>query len=86
MYMRDTMHQIDSSVINSFLKAIISKFQVPLVSGTATQHRWGRLQRLLGKQTSASWDIMHGAHACLVPVNYATLNVFKQLAEKNKAA
>ncbi len=29
---------------------------------------------------------MHGAHACLVPVNYHTTNVFKQLAEKKKAA
>ena len=29
---------------------------------------------------------MHGAHACLVPVNYHTANVFKQLAEKKKAA
>ena len=29
---------------------------------------------------------MHGAHACLVPINYHTTNVFKQLADKNKAA
>jgi hypothetical protein len=29
---------------------------------------------------------MHGAHACLVPVNYATTNVFKQLEDKQKAA
>ena len=29
---------------------------------------------------------MYGAHACLVPVNYATTNVFKQLEEKQKAA
>ncbi len=27
---------------------------------------------------------MHGAHACLVPVNYAT--IFKQLEDKRKAA
>jgi hypothetical protein len=29
---------------------------------------------------------MYGAHECLVPVNYATTNVFKQLEEKQKAA
>ncbi len=29
---------------------------------------------------------MYGAHACLVPVNYATTNVFNQLEEKHKAA
>jgi hypothetical protein len=29
---------------------------------------------------------MHGAHACLVPVNYATTNVFRQLEDKKKAA
>jgi hypothetical protein len=29
---------------------------------------------------------MYSAHACLVPVNYATSNVFKQLEEKKKAA
>jgi hypothetical protein len=29
---------------------------------------------------------MYGAHACLVPVNYATTNVCKQLEEKKKAA
>ena len=29
---------------------------------------------------------MHGAHACLVPVNYATSNVFRQLQDKKKAA
>ncbi len=29
---------------------------------------------------------MHGAHACLVPVNYNTANGFKQLAETKKAA
>ncbi len=35
-------------------------------------------------ETSASGHIMHGAHACLVPVNYDTTNVFKQLAEKKR--
>ena len=29
---------------------------------------------------------MYGAHARLVPVNYATCNVFKQLEEKQKAS
>jgi hypothetical protein len=29
---------------------------------------------------------LYGAHSCLVPVNFATTNVFKQLEEKQKAA
>ena len=41
---------------------------------------------LLAKDKTASGHLMHGAHACLVPVNYATTNVFKQLEEKQKAA
>ena len=91
MYMRDTMHQIDSGVIISFLKAILRKFrecvELPLgIAGAAARKLTSRLQRLLGKQTSASGHTMHGAHACLVPVNYHTTNVFKQLADKNKAA
>jgi hypothetical protein len=91
MYMRDTMHQIDSGVIVSFLKAILRKFrecvELPLgVAGAAAKKLTSRLRMLLGKKTSASGHIMHGAHACLVPVNYHTANVFKQLAEKQKAA
>ncbi len=30
--------------------------------------------------------IMHGAHASLVPVNYQTTNVFRQLEDKKKAS
>ncbi len=29
---------------------------------------------------------MNGAHACLVPVNYHTTNLFRQLQDKKKAA
>jgi hypothetical protein len=93
MYMRDTMHQIDSVVIISFLKAIlrVRKFrecvELPLgIAGAAAKKLTSILRKLLGKETSASWHIMHGAHACLVPVNYHTTNVFKQLAEEKKAA
>jgi len=91
MYMRDTMHQIDSGVIITFLKAILRKFrecvELPLgIIGTAAKKLTSRLRKLLGKSTSASGHLLHGAHACLVPVNYATTNVFKQLEEKNKAA
>jgi hypothetical protein len=85
------MHQIDSGVIISFLKAILRKFrecvELPLgIAGAAAKKLTSRLRKLLGKETSASGHIMHGAHACLVPVNYHTTNVFKQLAEKKKAA
>ncbi len=38
-----------------------------------------RLCRLLGKGKNASGHLLYGAHACLVPVNYATANVFLQL-------
>ena len=91
MYMRDTMHQIDSGVIISFLKAILRKFrecvELPLgIVGAAAKKLTSRLRNLLGKKVSASGHIMHGAHACLVPVNYHTTNVFKQLHEKQKAA
>jgi hypothetical protein len=41
---------------------------------------------LLAKDKTASGHLMNGCHACLVPVNYATTNVFKQLQEKQKAA
>jgi hypothetical protein len=44
------------------------------------------LQQVQVSKVSASGHIMHGAHACLVPVNYHTTNVFKQLHEKQKAA
>ena len=91
MYMRDTMHQIDSGVIISFLKAILRKFrecvEIPLgIAGAAAKKLTNRLRRLLGKERTASGHLMYGAHACLVPVNYATSNVFKQLEEKQKAA
>ena len=45
-----------------------------------------RLHMLLGKEKTASGHRMLGAHACLVPVNYATTNVFRQLQDKKKAA
>ena len=45
-----------------------------------------RLHMLLGKEKTASGHVMHGAHACLVPVNYATTNVFQQLQDKKKVA
>ena len=91
MYMRDTMHQIDSGVIISFLRAILRKFKEcvenPLnIPGAAAKKLTSRLRMLLGKEKTASGHIMYGAHACLVPVNYATANVFKQLQEKKKAA
>ena len=91
MYMRDTMHQIDSGVIISFLKAILRKFrecvEIPLgIAGAAAKTLTNRLRRLLGKEKTASGHLMYGAHECLVPVNYATSNVFKQLEEKQKAA
>ena len=91
MYMRDPMHQIDSGVIVSFLKAILRKFrecvEIPLgIAGAAAKKLTQRLRRLLGKEKVASGHVMHGAHACLVPVNYATTNVFKQLQDKQKAA
>ena len=91
MYMRDPMHQIDSGVIVSFLKAILRKFrecvEIPLgIAGAAAKKLTQRLCRLLGKEKIASGHFMHGAHACLVPVNYAATNVFKQLEDKQKAA
>ena len=91
MYMRDPMHQIDSGVIVSFLKAILRKFrecvEIPLgIAGAAAKKLTQRLRRLLGKEKLASGHLMYGAHACLVPVNYATTNVFKQLQDKEKAA
>ena len=80
------MHHIDSGVIISFLKAILRKFrecvELPLgIAGAAARKLTSRLQRLLGKQTSASGHTMHGAHACLVPVNYHTANVFKHFCD-----
>jgi hypothetical protein len=91
MYMRDTLHQIDSGVIISFLKAILRKFrecvEIPLgIAGAAAEKLTNRLRRLLGKEKTASGHLLYGAHSCLVPVNFATTNVFKQLAEKQKAA
>ncbi len=85
------MHQIESGVIISFLKVILRKFRecvkIPLgIAGAAAKKLTQRLCRLLGKEKIASGYVMYGAHACLVPVNYATTNLFKQLEEKQKAA
>jgi hypothetical protein len=89
MYMRDTMHQIDSGVIISFLKAILRKFrecvEIPLGLGNAAAKKLtNRLRMLLEKDKSASGHLLYGAHACLVPVNYATANIFQQLQDKKK--
>ena len=83
--------QIDSGVIISFLKAILRKFlecvEIPLgIARAAAKKLTDRLRRLLGKERIASGHLMYGAHACLVPVNYATCYVFKQLEEKQKAS
>ena len=85
------MHQIDSGVIISFLKAILRKFrecvELPLgIAGAAAAKLTARLRKLLGKEKLASGHIMHGAHACLVPVNFHTSNVFRQLLDEQKAA
>ena len=84
------MHQIDSGVIISFLKAILRKFrecvEISLgIAGAAAKKLTQRLCRLLGKGKIASSHVMHGSHACLVPVNYAATNVFKQLEDKQKS-
>jgi hypothetical protein len=89
MYMRDPIHQIDSGVIISFLKAILRKFrecvEIPLgLAGEAAKRLTERLRLLLGKRKAASGHLLHGAHACLVPVNYATANVFRQLLDKSR--
>jgi hypothetical protein len=57
----------------------------------------GQLQRSLPTDCAGSWErrkqqaaisctVPILAHSCLVPVNFATTNVFKQLDEKQKAA
>jgi hypothetical protein len=89
MYMRDTMHQIDSGVIISFLKAILRKFrecvEIPLGLGNAAAKKLtNRLRMLLRKEKSASSHFLYSAHACLVPVNYARANIFQQLQDKKK--
>jgi hypothetical protein len=89
MYMRDTMHQIDSGVIISFLKAILRKLgecvEIPLGLGAAAAKKLtNRLRMLLSKEKSASGHLLYGAHACLVPVNYATANIFQQLQDKKR--
>ena len=85
------MHQIDRGVIISFLKAILLKFhecvELPLgIAGAAAAKLPARQRKLLGKEKIASGHIMHGTHACLVPVNFHTSNVFRQLLDKKKAA
>ncbi len=89
--MRDTMHHIDSSVIISFLKAILRKFREcvenPLgLAGVAAKKLTSRLRMLLGRVKTASCHVLYGAHSCLVPVNAATTKVFKQLQDKKKAS
>ena len=62
-------------------------WQIPLnIAGAAANKLTNRLRKLLGKEKTASGHLMYGAHACLVPVNYATANVFRQLEDKKKAA
>ncbi len=63
MYMCDTMHQIDSGVIISFLKAILRKFrecvEIPLGLGNAAAKKLtNRLRMLLGKEKSASGHLL----------------------------
>ncbi len=89
MYMPDSMHQIDSGVIISFLKTILRKFrecvEIPLGLGNAAAKKLTkRLRMLLGKEKSASGHLLYGAHTCLVPVNYAMSNIFQQLQDKKK--
>ncbi len=85
MYMRDTMHQIDSGVIISFLRKFRECVEIPLGLGNAAAKKLtNRLRMLLGKDKSASGHLLYGAHACLVPVNYATANNFQQLQDKKK--
>jgi hypothetical protein len=56
------------------------------MAGEAAKKITKILCMLLGKERTPRGHLMHSAHACLVPVNYATTNVFRQLAEKKKAA
>ncbi len=85
------MNQIDSGVIISFVKASLRKFkecvEIPLnIAGAAAGKLTSRLRMLLGRKKTASGHLLHEAHACLVPVNYATTNIFRQLEERQKAA
>ncbi len=82
------LHQLDGL---SYLTAILRKFKVcveiPLnISGAAADKLTKRLRALLGNEKTASGHVMSGAHACLVPVNYVTTNIFRQLEDKRKAA
>ena len=54
------------------------------MAGAAAKKMTNRLHMLLAKDKKASGHLMHGSHACLVPANYATTNVFKQLQEKQR--
>ncbi len=67
------MHQMDSGVIISFLKAILRKFrkcvEIPFrLAGAAAKKLINRMRRLLGRERTASGHLrlMYGAHACLV--------------------
>jgi hypothetical protein len=85
--MRDTMHQIDCGFLKAILRKLRECVEIPLgIAGAAAKKITNRLRRLLGKERTASGHLMYDAHASLVPVNFATTNVFKQLDEKQKAA
>ncbi len=94
MYMRDTMHQIDSGVIISFLKAILRKIkecvEIPLnIAGAAADKLTSRLRTLPGRKKTASGHLLYRAHACLdslVPVNYAITNIFNWRRGKEQHA
>ena len=60
------MHQIDSGVIISFMKASLRNFrecvEIPLgMAGAAATKLTNRLRRLLGKERTASGHLMNGA-------------------------
>ena len=52
------------------------------IPGAAADNLTKRLRALLGKEKTASGHLMHGAHACLVPMNYATTNIFREISVK----
>ncbi len=69
------MHQVDSGVIISFLKAILQKFrecvEIPFdLAGVAAKKLTNRLCMLLGKEKTASGHLLYGANACLVPDSF----------------
>jgi hypothetical protein len=56
------------------------------MASVAADKLTSRLHLLLGKEKTASGHLLHSAHAFLVPVDYATTNVFKRLEETQKPA